>query len=403
MSNSGRRPKVLVIVEAHKVTGPVKNLMDYCRWCSAQSGGHNLPEFTLATFSRTTQDRVSQFASEVERAGIRLHFISERGRFDHKVIDQLKRLVELTKPDIIQTHSVKSHFLVRLAGLPRRRPWIIFHHGYTTTDWKMRLYNLLDRWSVRAASCIVTVCFPFAAEMQRIGVSQNQIRIVHNAIRPAIHATDEAVGDFRRTLAIAEGVPIILTVGRLSDEKGHRDLLVAFRKVIDDLEGNFHLVILGEGPELSTLEKSIQQLGLKGRVSLAGHLQDPSTAYSVASIFVLPSHREGSPNALLEAMAYGLPIVSCAVGGVPEIATDQDNALLVPPRSPMHLAAAMLKLLSDPKLGRSLGVRARTRAESFTTEVRAAMLSQIYREVANVDNDVAGLPSNVSAVARRTK
>ena len=113
----------------------------------------------------------------------------------HALSASLRRIVEQRAPNIVQTHNVKSHFLMRQSGLWRRQPWVAFHHGYTTTDLKMRVYNQLDRWSLRAAHCIITVSHAFARELARAGVPPERICVLHNSVSAgrAAHVRDEEV------------------------------------------------------------------------------------------------------------------------------------------------------------------------------------------------------------------
>ena len=141
--------KLLAVVEASSVTGPAKNLISFSREASNHCySGLPAIESSVATFRRGPLETDNQFVAAAREAGIDTDYIDERFRFDARVLTQLRSLVEQRDPCIIQTHSVKAHFLTRLSGLWRDRPWVAFHHGYTTTDLKMRAYNQLDRWSL---------------------------------------------------------------------------------------------------------------------------------------------------------------------------------------------------------------------------------------------------------------
>src|SRR5216683_77971 len=137
---------------------------------------------------------------------------------------------------------------MRLSGLWRTHCWIAFQHGYTTTDFKMRCYNQLDRWSLRAPRHVVTVCESFAADLAAKGVSRRRITVRHNSIKPFPPLAPGAAEAIRKTLPAQAG--ILVAVGRLSHEKGHVDLIRALgllrRRWPDD---EFHLLLVGEGPE----------------------------------------------------------------------------------------------------------------------------------------------------------
>jgi glycosyltransferase involved in cell wall biosynthesis len=117
-------------------------------------------------------------------------------------------------------------------------------------------------------------------------------------------------------------------------------------------------------------------------VIFAGHTSNVWPYYSLADVFALPSHSEGSPNALLEAMAAGVPIVACKVGGVPETVEDGSSALLVPPAKPAAMASALHRILEDPVLAKRLAAKAAERLVGrFSPESRYQALLEIYRAV----------------------
>src|SRR5581483_7401115 len=164
-----RKIGMLAIIEATTITGPAKNLLNFAEMMRA---GTNEPPVALsiATFERNGSSEI--FLNAARKAAIPVHAIPEAGRFDRSAVERLKKLVQELHPDIVQSHAVKSHFLVRVAGLPKLAPWIAFHHGYTWTDRTMRVYNQLDRWSLRAAKRVVTVSEPFREQLVRIGVNR---------------------------------------------------------------------------------------------------------------------------------------------------------------------------------------------------------------------------------------
>jgi hypothetical protein len=147
--------RILTILEAHSVTGPAKAVLEFAREARESSGPMKI-DLSILTFLRGPQE--NGFIRTVRERGIPLDIVTEKGRFDFGVIPQLRAAVNRRQPHIIWTNGVKSHFLVRLSGLHRQVKWIAFHHGYTKTDWKDRIYSCLDCWSHPAAARLVTVC-----------------------------------------------------------------------------------------------------------------------------------------------------------------------------------------------------------------------------------------------------
>jgi glycosyltransferase involved in cell wall biosynthesis len=241
------------------------------------------------------------------------------------------------------------------------------------------LYNQLDRWSLRAPSRVVTVSQPFQRELIRHGVPGARIEIVHNAIEPGWGTAPQAPAELRAELGINPAQKVILIVGRLSGEKGHLALLRAFGQLVDAGTRDAHLLIVGEGPERGRIETAIRHLGLSEMATLTGQVPTAEPYYGIADLAVLSSFSEGSPNALLEAMAARVPIVATAVGGIPEIVADRASALLVPPWDPDALCGAMRELLANQALARDLTARAfELILTRHTPEARARRLVAIY-------------------------
>jgi len=143
-----------------------------------------------------------------------------------------------------------------------------------------------------------------------------------------------------------------------------------------------HLLIVGEGPERARIEASIRDLGLSQVVTLTGQVPSAEPFYAIADLAVLSSLSEGSPNALLEAMAARVPVVATAVGGIPAIVSDRESALLVAPRNPDALYGAMRELLANEALARDLAARAyELILTRHAPEIRTRRLVEIYGAV----------------------
>lgn len=365
-------------MEATFVTGPAKNLIEFAQRSRIPDGDLPGMEFSVATYQRG-EDSANPFVDAARAAGIPVDLIQERGRFDFSVLPQLRAIVAARRPDIIQTHNVKTHFLMRYLGLAKTHRWIAFQHGYTTTDFKMRCYNQLDRWSLRAAHRVVTVCEAFAQDLMRKGIARSRISVQHNSVKPFAPVGEEAVAKLRATLPPA---PVLLTVGRLSQEKGHLDLIQALALIRRQWPADaFHCIIAGEGSERPRIEAAIAAEGLNSYVTLAGLQHDIRPYYAVADLVVMPSHSEGSPNALLEAMIAGKPIVATRVGGVPEIVTDDLTAILVERQNPQQLAAAIHRLLHDPGAAERLAANAQSVAiENYSPQAYRRSLARVYMQ-----------------------
>jgi glycosyltransferase involved in cell wall biosynthesis len=323
-----------------------------------------------------------------------IDMVSERRRLDFNVIGQLRKVVENRRADIVWSNSVKSHFLVRYAGLNRSRKWVAFHHGYTSTDLRMKIYNQLDRWSLQRADQVLTSSAAFVEELTRRYVSRDVIHVQHMPVRPSAVVSEERKAGLRRELGLENGTRVVLSIGRLSREKGHRDLVQAFRKM-HELAGNppLHLVFVGEGPERHRIEELCRDLGLTKSVTLAGQKEDVAPYYGIADVFVLPSLSEGCPKVLLEALSAGVPVVATEVGGVPEVVGDRKDALLVKSSDTLGLPCAVAQILKDQQLRNRLISCGREVVSKKSPEAYFRSIAGVFGYYVPMTKSAAGEPA----------
>ncbi|MDQ2777761.1 MAG: glycosyltransferase family 4 protein [Acidobacteriota bacterium] len=376
--------KLLAFMEASVVNGAAKSLLNFCD--TLKRDPDSRVEVTIATFHRgSVQNGVApnEFVEAVQSRGIKAIVIPERHRFDRDLVAALRKSGAEVNPDIVQTNNVKSHLLVRMSGLNRGRSWIAFHHGYTATDLKVKLYNQLDRWSLRAADRVVTVCGPFRQQLIAAQIPQARIRVVHNSAAISDSIPVEAANQIRRNLGLGQNTNVLIAIGRLSFEKGHADLIGA----LDQLRRSrpnlaWKLLMVGSGPEQANLETAVRQFGLEAQVIFTGQQSDVLPFLQISDLMVLPSHSEGSPHVVFEAMSAGVPILATRVGGIPEILTDGQTAVLVPPKNPEAMASGIARLLESPETALSLASRAREiLVERFSHDTYKTTLLRIYDEV----------------------
>jgi glycosyltransferase involved in cell wall biosynthesis len=220
-------------------------------------------------------------------------------------------------------------------------------------------------------------------------VLPSRIVVLHNAISPDWLNRPEQM-DTAATAA-AQNVSnnlggkerVVLAVGRLSREKAFPDLVLAvseLRRLRPDLF--VRLLIVGDGPERGRIERVVHQLDLEDRVTLAGHVRDVRPYYRDANVLAISSISEGSPNVLLEAMAAGVPVAATAVGGIPEIVADKKTGLLIEPRNPQAMAAAINLLFSNSDLARTLTRNAEELIRNtYSPENRARFLLKLYQTI----------------------
>jgi len=371
--------RVLAMLEANTVSGSAKAVLEFAREATHGYSGFPKIDLSILTFDRGQGE--NSLTQAIRDVGTPLDIVSERRRFDSSVVPELRSLVAKRCVDLIWTNSVKSHFLVRWAGLNRSRKWVAFHHGYTTVDAKMRIYNHLDRWSLRNASQVFTSSAAFIGELERSHVRRDHIHVQHMPIRPFPPVPEKQKAELRRQLRLDDATRVLLSVGRLSREKGHADLIQAIPKMLE-FSGNtpLHLVLVGEGPERPRIEDLCRNLRLTDIVTLTGQQDNINRYYGIADVFLLPSHSEGCPNVLLEAMAAAVPVVATEVGGIPEVVTNGRDAILVKKHDPAGLASATAKILEDRDFRNNLVSFAREIVVRKTPEAYLKSIASVFSQ-----------------------
>lgn len=200
-------------------------------------------------------------------------------------------------------------------------------------------------WALPRAARVVAVSRALADEVTQLGVARDRIAIVMNGVDATLfHPRDRAAA--RAELDLPPG-PIALYVGNLKTEKGVLDLAAAWTIVAAALP-DATLVIVGGGPAADALSTAVAPLGARVRLVGPQPLPRIPTWMAACDLLVLPSHAEGTPNVVLEALASGRRVVATAVGGIPDLVTRPELGELVPPRAPDALAAAIVRALPTP-------------------------------------------------------
>jgi glycosyltransferase involved in cell wall biosynthesis len=252
----------------------------------------------------------------------------------------LVRALRRRRPDVVHAFLFWSYvLLLPAARLARVRLRISGRRNMGTEKWAHRLYPLVER-AADACSHLVVANAEAIAEVVGAGVPKRKIRVIPNGVD--LGTPPHAVG--RQP---ARGVMI----ANLISYKGHEDLLRALSLMLDPPD----IDLYGDGPERARVEELVAALGLRGTVRLHGRIPEAARYYHDAQFAVLASHEEGMPNAILEAMAVGLPVVATAVGGVPEVVRNGHTGVLVPPHRPAELAAGIARLAGDPQLRVTMG------------------------------------------------
>jgi glycosyltransferase involved in cell wall biosynthesis len=197
--------------------------------------------------------------------------------------------------------------------------------------------------------------------------------------------------EVRAELDVPDGDLLALTVANLRTEKGY-DVLLDAARLAADRGDRIRFAAVGRGPLKEELEARHRALGLGEQFRFLGQRDDALRLLAGADVFVLTSHHEGLPVALMEAMSVGRATVATAVGGVAHVLTDGEDALVVPPRRPDAVVDALERLQADPALREVLGRGALARGADFDIAATTARVEDVYRRLVPVPGGVAPSP-----------
>jgi glycosyltransferase involved in cell wall biosynthesis len=316
----------------------------------------------------------------LEQAGIKVLTLNRSSSWSLLPWSRLSWLLMRERIDVVHAHmpraSVPGSVLARLAGVPV----VVSHEHGSWLDGKIAR-PFLDRNVVGRMSTVVLAVSEWDRRqlIDRERMPPGLIRVFPNAIpAPAEGGAASLDG-----IEVPPGTAVIGAVGRLYEEKGY-DCLIRAVALLKERSHAVVCLIAGIGPEEQQLRQMAATLGVGSEVRMIGHRDDVLELVRAFDVAVLPSRREGSPLALIEYMALGAPVVATAVGGVPELITDGEHGLLVPPRDPHALANAIQRLLDDRRLAARLGNAAheRQRAE-HDLDAAVAKLERLYVELAS--------------------
>ena len=293
---------------------------------------------------------------------------------------QLCWVIHRRRVHLIHVNSYVPGNYARLAAALMRVPIVIDHwHGFTRFNRKRRfICRTLARFTDLSLAVSQGVKEYLVSE---IGLDPATVRVVPNGVDVAALDAARPGPVVRRELGLPEDAPVIGLVGRLDHwGKGHKELFTAMARIRE--RHPVHALIVGGGRRAAEMRQLAESLGLADAVHFLGQRRDVPDLLNAMDVFVLPSYSEGVSLALLEAMAAGRPVIATAVGGLPEVVTDGDTGLLIPPRDPEALAQALERLLADPAWARQLGAHARDHVrEHYSLERLGREINEIYAKL----------------------
>lgn len=300
----------------------------------------------------------------------------QRGKADVRTVRDLCRLIRRDRVDVLHLHGHGASAFGRLAGALTGAAVVLHRHDTAPGPWWVRAIDRLLRMVPARIVAVSDAVKQFC--VQADGLCAESITVIRGPLRAFTPPSAAELAQWRRDIGTPSTARLIGGATRFYPVKG-LDVLMAALPAIAARVPQVHLVLWGDGPQLAQRQAQAQALGVADRVCFAGYAPDADRRLALLDCFVLSSRSEGSPLALLEALAAGCPIVATRVGGVPELVQDGTSALLVPPEDPAALAAAVIRVLTEPVLAERLCAAGPPAAEAVGLTAPVAALTALYK------------------------
>jgi glycosyltransferase involved in cell wall biosynthesis len=350
--------------------------------------------YILEATSGGTQKHVVDIAKSIDKTEFQIdiiysifrnkHFIEESNGIFNKMyglpikrsaaisdisnILKIRKIIKQNKYDIVHCHSTKAGFVGRLSALISNHPNVIYSpHGFMFCDTRIKMRRLLYLHLEKYLGYITHKLIAVSGSERDLALQHNIVPIkkvttLYNSIDPSEFNDFQYKNRVKEKLNDRNSEIILGTVGRLYYQKDPITLIKSF-KIINDQYPNTKLIIVGDGPLEQECIKLINKLQLQDKINLVGSQKNSKAFLKMFDIFILSSHYEGLPYALLEAMMMGIPSVGTDVVGIKDLIINDETGYLVEEENYHMLAQAVIKLLENPELLTTFSLNSKSRAE----------------------------------------
>ncbi len=319
----------------------------------------------------------------LEQAGVPVTVIGKRWKADIAAYFRLKRVLRELKPDLIHTWLFAANAYTRLA-VGKRPSCPIIVSERCVDSWKSPWQLRVDRWLAPRTACIVGNSASVTEFYRQQKLPEDRLRVIPNGVSCDPKAGMTAV-EIRERLQLPGDAYVAGYVGRLATQKRVQDLLFTV-ETLRQGRPQFHLIIIGDGPERDRLEQFAEALQCAGHVHFLGHREDAASWIAGLDAFCLASSFEGMSNSVMEAMAAGKPVVVSDIPANRELVTHEQTGLLVKLGDRVGYMQFLRRLIDEPGLGPRLGAAARQHMhDHFSVAQMIERHLELYRSLAPAD------------------
>lgn len=367
---------VLHLRDTDKVCGPGKTILETVNQIDKKRFNLSIGLFLLHKETKNLY-----YDAALER-NIPIIPIRTLHQFDLTSIFKTIKIIKDHDIHILHSHEYKSDIIAFFVSKIYRIPIVTTTHGWITHSLKRRIYIGFGKKALPHFDKVIAVSPKIKSELIDIGVSEDNIALIYNAIVSDNYragAFQENV--LRKRFKLSEKAILIGKIGRLSPEKGQKEFLLAARDICQERK-NVYFFLIGDGPDRKRLEKMAIELSIGDRVFFTGHVQDVRPIFQDLDIIALTSYTEGFPNVILEALCMGKPVVASNVGGVPDIIQDDETGCLVPPKDAKAVSRSFRFILENPKTAEQFVKNGQKLVlEKFEFKTRVERIQNLYAEI----------------------
>jgi len=332
-------------------------------------------------------DEIGEIGERLKHDGFTVEHLNRQPGIDRGCARRLKEFADREGAEILHAHQYTPFFQSLLSrGLFGRRPVVFTEHGRHFPDVPSRKRSIVNRLMLRRCDRLIGCGGAVRqALIDNEGLPKSRVEVIYNGVdlkslgKPSAGARERIRAEFGYTSSDF----VAVLVARLHELKDHQTALRAIDAAREQIPG-LRFLLAGDGDQRAAIEQTIRERGLQQTVTLAGTRKDVADLLAASDVFLMSSISEGIPLTVIEAMAARRPVVSTAVGGLPELVEHGVTGFLAPPRDDVSLAAALIKLYRDPVLcGRMANVAAQRAINNFSLDGMLNSYRDMYSEVLN--------------------
>uniref|UniRef100_D5X197 Glycosyl transferase group 1 n=1 Tax=Thiomonas intermedia (strain K12) TaxID=75379 RepID=D5X197_THIK1 len=325
---------------------------------------------------------------EFEKLGVPVVIFGRKGKLDFGLVFRVASWLKRERAAVVHTHLFTADTYGRLAARLAGVPALFSTVHNIVNPWKGSGRKLIDRLFARLSTAVVGCSEEVTQTLAtRDKIPASKLVSIPNGIDLQKFSSFSGAG-VRSEFGLPEDRPLIGIVGRLHEQKAHGDLFRALAELPQVRHKQLNCLVIGTGDLQDALKQQVKALWLEDCVIFTGMRTDVPRLVAAMDVFVMSSHWEGLPIALLEAMASSKAVLCTRVGGIPDVVIDGENGLLVEPRDVPQFAKRLDDLLQDPALRARMGQRAReTVIARFDVSRTAAAYNRLHQQALGLSSE----------------